>query len=1700
MILKKKEPTHTLDHKFVFYSTVSANHEVYLPPTSDEGMVFLYLEAGTSSKLAGNQGQDYNYVIFSKDDIAEIYQLRLKGTMIMETGTELLRAQGGTHLEFDEEVVSAIVQAGLIRENPDYTKLVDPTADPAAAGVANAGTDDAYYVSTAPQLNISLESRYKNKEIDPATLDESKRTDIQASLLVMPRVIYVTQDLVGKLSDYYNVLRLNKAVYNGDGSVSCSPGGLNPTMTYDGKTMVPEDIYTCKYEATTYADNPFYVVVKGKMGKVPAVTFETPNLAKINAGGASATVNMLVKQATGSATMNVGVNVYGLPESWSLTPQTGVSAQSVGSGVDGQRSYLVSFKANEAKKPLFKISAPSNAEAATVHFELAEPLSGCTIGTPSSFDVTLSGSVTIDRVVVPPAYCEGHTTITASDNTEYNCSSVTSPDWPNCGKMQTGIWVYPYCNSMNTITDNNSWTCGTNYFIHLLKNNISSNCLAFIPDTSLDAQNGETYKLYASLKRKPYKLYVKVKPESIKNNVTTEISIKDAADDAAQYRVISSSSTTNDGYKVYQVYSNYKVKAEVKNYGTNRFRYWGCASSGDDCIDHLVDDDPVAEYLISGVDTLTAHFNERDDHCFYDSFGEMKNSKGANETFKAFCSEVSWGRETCDAKCKAYENCVDHCETKDHCSVKNEEGFDPEANWMVVYKNHKSSFSCGYYDFAPPDYNDGFISAPGDGLFARLLRNCYSPTVLLHRVKAGLDGKMSLQMKVPSGITEGLNTLFGDGDNLNDGLILRSDVSASKYLSVTLDRGDLSDGQVGGAVARVCYVTGQNNNGNDCITASLRNILNGSYVILNRLTDVTMTVTLEGSSLKVNLDYNTNYIDAGSHHAGAVEFDLTQLSNTSLSYGADGYEYVGLKMYNRFYEYKDISWASETYSNACFDTPRIYCSFANKFLGGVVPKDSNVTPWVGMSSWFSGNSSCNAMEFYYNGCDMSNSLYSKNFKYLKHSLDCSDINGKIGGFWGKGSKLNGSVYNFEDEGYHKIDTSRTLFGDLKLSGYAKNASVEIVCGNKTYSSDCGRFYVGEIVPCSKHERSFEQEKHCNLDTCYVSMPQDKYANLRDAKVSMNISGLNETSVKAYLVDQNDVVSNPYLISADGTHEFDVNQIVGKTGFDPQNVKSVKFEGTPGYTVSGLQSYCSNAPGVFGCTASFDGYGFVINSTITNSIKAANGGCSVSNNEHLIDSLEQDCPANGMFYLSADEVYSDFGDDVSKDYSFTITMTDKQNVETSCQTNTVTVKKTTMSCRVDDAEIDAGENLSAFTYYLENCPAGGCNATVELYGKNGELLDEQSVLYNKNCTENISCEAQNWTPLGVNTAAGTYTYLLKYSTLPLCSASVTVNAVTPAKASECKVENGVFTAKITAPSSGAALAKLWYGDLLGNMIGSEKTISEYTNYSQEVNLGDGSYTLVLTLNGESACTVAYPDGGSSSGESGNGSDNQNSGDNSGENSGDNSGGNSGDNSSQNNSSSVSATCSYTTDETTGSVSYTISSVSGCDNNDCSIVVKRGDVDANMGSTSLGNTGMSSSPIDQNGTYTVYLNGSAMDNCTFTVTMVENNNSGDNNNGNGNNDNPSSGDITLSSTFRSYTAGTYTLKTGDLGNNNRTFHCDVTTTAVDNRTIGTLDETCTIVIPGYNNRSNGRGCAMENNTTYTFVVSSDVPADLTCGLAD
>jgi hypothetical protein len=166
--------------------------------------------------------------------------------------------------------------------------------------------------------------------------------------------------------------------------------------------------------------------------------------------------------------------------------------------------------------------------------------------------------------------------------------------------------------------------------------------------------------------------------------------------------------------------------------------------------------------------------------------------------------------------------------------------------------------------------------------------------------------------------------------------------------------------------------------------------------------------------------------------------------------------------------------------------------------------------------------------------------------------------------------------------------------------------------------------------------------------------------------------------------------------------------------------------------------------------------------------------------------------------------------------------------------------------------------------------------------------------------------------------------------------------------------------------------------------------------------------------------------------------------------------------------------------------------------CSVTIN-GTSLAKFGATELKN--LVSTKID--GGYYIYVgnDASAVQNTDFCSFYFETTHTSSTNPcGSGSGGSGGSGDDgpTLTTTFKSYSTGTYTLTTGTVGSGYPdVMHCK--SAAVDyDRTIGTVNSNCTIVIPANNTRSNGKGCSVSSNGTYTFVVGSGVPSDLTCGL--
>lgn len=1408
-----------LNGKIVLYFD-SKPGDMRLPPTTNDAVVMLYLTKGASRfQLGGQQTDKHRYFVYSEGDIDYLLdKLDIQGSMIMANGSTFKDLNNGS-LHYEATVLQGLSEAGIIKENPEYTRRANPAGlsggSSGSSGSSEASEADVYFVGTAPQLSISLESQYKNDEINPETLKANEYTTIAPSVMVLPRVLYMVQDPIGYLGDYFNVLNLNGADEEKSASkVNCIPSLPTTSKLYDGSSLISEGIYECKYESE-YGDMPFWVVVSGKNGATPIVHFEEPASREIDPPGMSV-VNLVVPRSTRVGSMSVDVRVSNFPDNWILTPLSGVSKHGFSESSTTEQVFTVTFDADAGTIPIFTVQAPEYSQKVTTYFELVPPNDGCNIGAPSVFTVSVTGFATINRGDIPATYCLKNAKINSIDGTEYNCNDVAGGSWPSCSvDMQKGEWIYPYCNNLYKDVENQSWTCGTNLGIHLMNKAINKNCVAFIPDTSLEAEDGHAYTLFASLKRKRYTLTV-----GTTGAVDAEVVVKASPTADGSYTELEPYEII-DGKKMYHVYADYHVSVSAAP--KDQFSNWKC--SGESCGSRKIWANSTYDNLnVVGDVTLMGYYNERDGHCFFDSFEDIVNSKGTKESFKAFCPNGT------------YENCVDRCASETHCTV--DEGKDPEANWTVVYANEKVCAKkvlglCSKYEMtgfaAPSVYSDNFFSAPGE-LTSNLTEH-YGPTVMLNRVKAGHNGTMTVKRRMPTKITTDIEKFLGKEDTYNDAFILRSNADASEYLSVNVYRqSTLTDR----AMARVCYATSQDlGKGDDCLEANLKNNLNGDYVPISAIADFTIRTQLDDSKLTVMLSY-FSILGGSEQQTGEVVFDLMNLQNTSLSSGKEGNEYVGLKMMNVFYQYRDMSWSSDDYSDSCFATPRIYCSFRNQYTGGIVPLKSDVQPWVGTSSWFDGQDNCSDVRYFYNGCDIDNSYYKSysHFGYEGKSLSCSEYSG-LGGFWNKGNQLNSSKYNFSTEGAHGVETKKTLWGDYELSGYAKSATVQIQCGTSTYEAECGTFYVGDVVACSENAKIYSAatSKYCaaGLD-CAVNLAGDKIVNLRDARLLFKISGLDYGEAKISMVDKNGVVSTPHIVNASGSYILEVMDFADVDGFDPQSIVGVTLYGDDDFYVEFVESSCPNAPGLGGaCTLRLDDVGksFVIEAKNISNVDAAKpNGCVIENDQSYLNAITRNCPVDGRFVIPAKDFLENLnnGSAASLEVSFTVSMTDNNDNTTYCTTEPMEMKKSQTVCELSETESDG--NPPEFKYYMTNCPRTGCDAKVELVGKSSN-----NVKYVHTCDEG-ACAYDSWSPANTVLSEGNYKYRLTPVAGVPCEKEFVVKKAASANVQNCRFEGTTFKAEVYKSNGGSYSARLVCIDGMGNtVVGTDPATFSSSTFSK-----------------------------------------------------------------------------------------------------------------------------------------------------------------------------------------------------------------------------------------------------------------------------
>ncbi|MEE1276317.1 MAG: hypothetical protein UHC59_04925 [Fibrobacteraceae bacterium] len=1338
-----KCPTGTLDGKFVIIADDPIQCQNNLPGTTDETFVMLYLEQG-ANKLGGRAK---NYFIYTEQGVKDGLNFHLDGTIYIPTDAcKGLGSLQSSSITYNPTLVQELTDAGVICNN-DGSPCGGSSADTESSlGGVDLGDyilsgRDIFYVATAPQLGITLESQYETREKEPEVTADA---GIDPSILILPRVSYLTTDAIGKLSDYYNVINLNGADEVKDPSaVMCTPTGLNTTSAlYDGTTPITEGVYTCVYQSSKgYGSVPFYIVVSGKSGDAPTIAFTTDNQEVLK--GTTVDVYLKIPESTRPNPINVDLLVSELPEGWTLNPTTAVSLRDNSSGTAVYTVTAQPASGSATDVHIFTVGAGNSALNGSVLLQLVAPCDGCVIGMPSSQTIFATGYANFKREGLTE-YCTAFPDACDSDD-------LDAAQRPDCDVSAEWVRV----NGMNCRVEevNNRWTCGTNQAVSLQSLTLPNYCELFMPSENNShsiLEDGKDYTLYASLKKKPYTLTVKI----------------DGADESSTSVTIVTDSKSEtclqtDDACDFTVYAGENVSISYSA-ETDKFSYWKC--SGDNCPVELTTSSPFTLQPISGNNTVTAKFNDKDKHCFYEDFSELTVS------------------------CNDRETCIRDCEEASGCVVSG----SATASWQFMQNE----------GFNKPVVSSGYINLPS--------KNKSVQTFIMSTKQAGANGQMTSMMQVP--IVPAANKELVQ----NTGLVVRSNTNASSYLLLSVY--GVGDGSFGTLTTRLCKGTGLTSV-ESCVEKQLKN--NGSTIDVSQTTMVNMSLTANKDSILVEARVDGNLYKE--------VYDISAFNMTSQEY-----QYVGFKLSDEATKLYDIAWRSSDYADDCWSVPSVDCSFKANYLGGLVPKDSNVTPWVGASSWFTDHS-C-AYKYYYNGND--------------------NITTTAGTVDGLGSALASKDYNFSEEGLHGPES--------------KDAKVSVECPDNTTSlngqnTSCGNFWVGKQMACSQNYEILNEV--VGISDAEREFPVSvSGANLREAVLKFTVSDLPDgEKITVYLKDVDGSLSLPGTIKANGNQEISIESILNKDNFNPQKVVAVLMSATTVANVSTIYSDCPYAFAITGCSASYNGSSWIVSASFKNIEGAETNGCSVvpsdgsievSGNNGGSDVTEVTCPDAGNFAIVDPDLYTRVNQGVSGvGYSFTVKAIAKDGAEVTCVTDEVVIEPTEITCSVTPEQVVQGTGMPILQMSIANAPTG-TPYTLKFNGTqfdNGEYIGG-----NVQYTHSYGGANTAETPL----ALGTYSYVIEaLGKTKECPFEV-VEAI-DAEAS-CSVSGNTLSVTVKGANYGNAVpVKVGISDVIGNVLGFE-SISMNQNTTKEIDLSTYNnkltagtpYPVTLTLNGNGQSCGEY----------------------------------------------------------------------------------------------------------------------------------------------------------------------------------------------------------------------------------------------------
>lgn len=1276
----KVDPPGTLKGKFIIIFENDPGQNAF-PPTEEGSYVFLYLRNGGTAELQPTGAGLYNYFIFTDKDVSKFLfnnTATLSGSIYAKAeNCAKVKDMTIDNMVMNQELLNDLVSNGVLcaTDQSDCGAVVT-IGDPETTEITHStttevfGKTDTYYISSAPQLRISVESQYKNSESESALADAEA---LGGSFIVLPRVVYMSKDPKGALNDYYGVVPLNSKSAATGKTIACNDATIsaraNSSKLYDPSTdtMLPEGYFICNVTATVGGNTstvPFYLVVKGTLNGAPEVNFKEP---VVELAQGNSTTPKLVLDAEATQPYKVKFTIpTSLNTGWVVTPIDGVTTC-----VNGVCEATIPT----TQKELAVLTVTnSSATSGSVTLTITE-CDACHPGTQKveTIFVAASADVELHNLTEYCAAAAGNCPAGSDLAKQANTS-----EWPDC--PESGTWVSVNSTSATpckTLVTNHRWLCNIDGGINLVAGTAPSGCQVVIPTTNNSYTSplaaGQTHYLYAGLKATAMKFYAGFAGDIDEGaEKTIHVEVLDNNGNLRDLNCTYANFKNNENNCAIDVYRGSKVTLTLPD-NPSDFNRWKC-EAGTDCAGLTNLNQGVVSFNITGVNKVYAHFNEKDKHCFFDEFTRSTLGCGATISKNEYCVVLCADGATCNT----------------------------EAKWRLLEGN--------LTDLQLDTY-DKKIKIK-ESVNRHKKESEVSRVTILSNAVAGLYGTLKAQFKISK--QKKNNSGAAMAAVKNTGFVLRSTTDLSDYLMLNIYLDDNNN-----VNARLCikdtdvcresplykdYATAYANDGSIVLASATLKGLGGAEDTL-----VVSAIPSPWSSTT----YTTTFILNNSNLPGVENLK---------TYGT--HESVGFRLSDPNVELYGIGWYSEDYNSECWDTyPTVKCSFKANYMGGIVPKDSAVAPWVGMSAWFDqGYGSCNP-RYYYNGT-------------VSADLICS------------GAALT------DDESFHDCGTAYR-FGTTGSHGSDNRIAKAGVSGcGLTYqqsqwasaNADCGPFWVGQFNTCT-HAYEFEFVAQNDAGGGYWNIGDAGLANLRDATLKINLNNAAKDEIEISMYSQYDFgsyyygddakYSQTFKTNGNGEISIEVSTLSDAEGFDPEHVKGVYIRNlTTGSiaSVTSVMSACPNVLGIDACHAEYNTssgkwriQGMINNAARAGEIRVTAGGSASMSGldpaSPLVCGSSKDNPCNlsgsGKKQPVVFEWLDDpFANNMGKNYTFDISVkaNDDKNTVVSCTTDPYEISSIRAECSLKKNSVVAGEGIPIVEYSLFGCPDNKCSYEIYVDGQ------------------------------------------------------------------------------------------------------------------------------------------------------------------------------------------------------------------------------------------------------------------------------------------------------------------------------------------------------------------------------------------------